>query len=655
MGVKTHQNSTDSPRKNSTDSPRREVGEIDTRAPFQSVKAACSLFGEGASVSQKPFLKKSKASSSNEKVFVKETELHLTFKELNAFKEQLKNAEITRTQALAELEKAKGTVEELTQKLKTVTKAKESALKATEAAKNEEEQLEDRNSGDEKVDGSWKDELDNVREQYTAAISELDVAKQELRQIRQDFDASISVKVSAYKQAECAELAAAANVDKTSELSKDIALVQDSLAHVKLACLQAQQEQARILSEKDVQKKSSKLALEEIHKKLDSLKKEFDPEMARILEEKLAKTTGEVGVLEQELEKVKLSDLESVNTVTAELDDAKGTLQKVAEKESTLRNLEESLKREIESVKKEHSEMKEKEAEAESVAGSLHVRLRKTKSELEEATAAEAKVRGASEELMSTLQQLSLECQNAKKEAEKMKKEADELKRDAEAARVALTETEKQLAVALREAEGAKASEVIALDQIKILSEKTNASRASTSELAAGITISKEENETLSRKVDESNCLAEMKVAAALAQAEAVRASENEALKRLEVMRKEIEETEAATAEALKRAEMAEAAKRAVEGELRRWREREQKKAANAASRILAETEYSVEGSPKKAKKMNLAATNTGSRKGVKTSGSKKSLLPNLSGIFHRRKSQFDGSSPSYLPGEKPV
>ncbi|KAG9448583.1 hypothetical protein H6P81_008548 [Aristolochia fimbriata] len=655
MGVKTHQNSTESPRNNSTDSPRREMGEIDTRAPFQSVKAARSLFGEGASVTDSPTLKRPKTPASNEKVFVKETELHLALKVLNKFKEQLKNAEITRTQALSELEKAKRTVEELTQKLKTVTESKESALKATEAAKNEAKLLEDRSSADEKDDAAWKQELDNVREQYAAAISELDVAKQELRKIRQDFDASISAKVSAYKQTEGAELAAAANMDKASELSKEIALVQDSLAHVKLACVQAQEEQARIVTEKDAQKKSSILALEEIHKKLDTLKKEFDPEMARSLEEKLAETTTEVGVVELELQKLKLADLESVNTVTSELDDAKGTLQKVVEEESTLRNLVDSLKQEIESVKKEHSEMKEKEAEAESVAGNLHVRLRKTKSELELAMAAEAKARGSSEELMTTLQQLSVECQNAKKEAEKLKKEAEELKREAEAARVALTETEKKLEVALREAEGAKASEAIALDQIKILSEKTNAFRASTSEYAAQITISKDEHETLSKKVDESNSLAEMKVAAALAQVEAVRASENEALKRLEVLEKEIEEAEAATTEALKRAEMAEAAKRAVEGELRRWREKEQKKATDAATRILAETDKPVEGTPVQAEKRNPASTHAGSHKPEKTPSSKKSLLPTLSGIFQRRKSQLDGSSPSYLPGEKPV
>ncbi|KAL5738491.1 hypothetical protein ACOSP7_031252 [Xanthoceras sorbifolium] len=40
----------------------------------------------------------------------------------------------------------------------------------------------------------------------------------------------------------------------------------------------------------------------------------------------------------------------------------KGSLQKVAEEESSLRSLVESLKLEIENVKKEHFELKEKEA-----------------------------------------------------------------------------------------------------------------------------------------------------------------------------------------------------------------------------------------------------------------------------------------------------
>ncbi|GJZ44889.1 hypothetical protein Tco_0592485 [Tanacetum coccineum] len=50
---------------------------------------------------------------------------------------------------------------------------------------------------------------------------------------------------------------------------------------------------------------------------------------------------------------------------------------------------------------------------------------------------------------------------------------------------------------------------------------------------------------------------------------EAVRASEKEAVKRLEATQKEIDELKAATEAALKRAHMAESAQKAVEGELK--------------------------------------------------------------------------------------
>lgn len=591
-----------------------------------------------------------------QRVLAKETQLHLAQKELNKLKEQLKNAETTKAQSHEELEKAKKTVDELTQKLKTVTESKESAIKATEASKNK---LAEAN-GDNSVvnDVAQKQDMENKREQYMAAIAELDTAKQLLRQMHQECNAAMATKSAAFKQAAEAEGAAKANMEKASELSKEITAANEAIGLVKEATILVQEEQGKIFAEKEVQKQSYKATLEDSAKKSLALKKEINPEVTKNLESQLAETVNEIGCVKKEMENSKASDIDSVRTVTLELDDAKGSLHKVVEEESLLRTMVESLKLELENVKREHLELKEKEAETESIAGTLHVKLQKSKSELEAAILEESKARGDSEEMISTLQQLSSESENARLEAEEMKKKAEELKKEAEATKITLEEAEEVLKVALEEAEEAKAAEASALDQIKILSERTHAARASTSESGAQITISRDEFEALSRKVEESEKLSEMKVAAAVAQVEAVKASEHEALKRMEAIQKEIEDMKAATQDALKKAEMAEAAKKAVEGELRRWRDRELKKAADAASRILAETEMSTESSPRnyRIQKQNLPEKVIAAPKLDKEniSVSKKGLLPSFSGMFHRKKNQIEGGSPSYLPGEKP-
>ncbi|KAM7486529.1 hypothetical protein LguiA_002538 [Lonicera macranthoides] len=577
-------------RQNSTGSPNVGVGEIDTQAPFQSVKDAVSLFGEGAFSGEKPVIKKAKPHSA-ERVLAKEAQLHLSQKELSKLQEQLKNAEATKAQAHVELEIAKRTLDELTHKLKTVNEAKESAIKATEAAKNQAKQLEEATCGSPtRTAGASILESDTSREEYMATIAELDASKKELTEIRQDGNATVEEKASAFKQAAEAEFfAAKANMERAGDLSKEITAILDSIGQAKFATLESEQEQTKIYAEEEVQKQLHKANLEESAKKLLALKNETDPQLTKNLETQIAETVSEIGALQKEIESKRASDIDYLRNITTELDDAKKSLHRVVEEESSLQSLVVSLKLGLENLKTEHSELNEKEAETESIAENLHVKLQKINSKLGTAHAEESKLRGASEEMISTLHLLSSESENARREAEEMKKQAEELKKESASIRFELEAAEKKLSVALEEAEVAKVDEARALDQIKSIQERTSAARTSTSESGSRITISREEFESQSRKVEESDKLAEMKVSAAIAQVEAVKGSENEALKKLETAQKEMEDMKVAIDEALKKAKMGEAARKAVEGELKRWREREQKK-AETASRILAET-----------------------------------------------------------------
>ncbi|KAK2984245.1 hypothetical protein RJ640_010204 [Escallonia rubra] len=556
-----------------TDSPKPEtVGEIDTRAPFQSVKAAVSLFGEGASPKARPLVKKPK--TAEERVLEKETQLHLNLKAVDKFREQLKNAETTKAQALRELEKANRTLQELTSKLENVSESKQAAIAATEASKNRAKQLEESKASQPQLsDGILKQDVDSEREQYRASAGELNSAKQELANLRQDFDAALEAKLAAFQQAADAQHTAKVNREKLSELSKEVTAMRGTLDQVKLASARAQDEQLKLMTENEAIHESHRTAKEDMEKKMQSLKEESNQlALEGNLDEKLEETTEAIGLLQGQLKNFRESDLNALRDAVSELDDAKKTLREVLEEESSLRSMVESLQLEMENAKMDNLKLEEKESKIESLNKKLQVELDVSKAELQAAMAGELEAKDASDELHLQLQESLSQAKNARQEAEDMDRITRTLKQEAETSRTAAKEAEEKLLIALKEAEEAKAAEKLAYDQMHD-SDNSHATNSGSSD--GKIKLSIKDFESLTTKAEEVGNSADMKVATAMAQVEAIIASEKEALRRLESSLKETEAIEAATKDALKKADMAEAAKQAVEGELRKWRQKE--------------------------------------------------------------------------------
>ncbi|XP_004486360.1 WEB family protein At5g55860-like [Cicer arietinum] len=547
--------------------------EIDTRAPFQSVKAAVSLFGEVCVNKDKRNNSIKRRSSEN--VLEKETQLLLAQRELNKIKKRLESAETTKAKALSELDKANVTLQELTKKLNSVRESKQSAMEACEVVKNQAKELEKALS--QKAIGyeAWKQELEHARKEYTTTVKKLDASKQELNKIRQDFDAALEAKLAAFQMAGEAQRSAKLNSEKINELSKEIATMKASTEQFKVATTQAQQEQVKVIGEREEKFNFYKNAKEEVHQKLMDLKNEYDPELTQSLEAKLAETTVEIQALQEQMKEARDSEMDSVSVINLEIKEATNTLQEISEEETSLRNLVDSLKAELEQVKKEQEELKEKEQAAEALAVNLTDELQSSKKNEDSLDNKESN-ESYCQDIDLKIKQLSFEKENAKKEEEEMRIKAQELKQEADKSRVLSEEIEGKLELLLKQAEEAKAAEKRAVEEMKLLSDNTQG-RVSVSDPSGKIILTVDEFAALSGKIKESEDLIERTETAAMAQVEAINTRRIEVEKKVEANLKAIEEIKAATDMALRNAEMADSAKVAVEGELKRRRQEEQK------------------------------------------------------------------------------
>lgn len=521
-------------------------------------------------------------------VLEKETQLLLAQRELTKIKKLLESSEATKSKALAELSKAKLTLHDLTTKLANVRHSKEAAMQAAEAVKDQAKQLERAKSQKAVGFEAWRLDLDTARKDYTSTVKQLDATKQELTKIRQDFDAALEAKLAAFQTAGEAQRSAKLNTERISELSKEIATMKASVEDLRLASSQAQEEHAKAIKEREARRETYTNAKQDVDTKLASLTKEYDPEMAKELEAKLAETTHEIEVLQEQMKKAHASELDAMEAITSDLKEATNTLGELVEEESSLRSIVEALREELENVKNEQEKLKEKEEKATALANNITNDLQKSKEEAE--LEGSEKVADLYYEQTMKLQRLTSETEEAKREADKMTRKAQELKQEAEKARSMAEEVGEKLEFVLKEAEEAKAAEQRALEEMKILSEMQNNNDVTNSnnEDHGKIKLTVEKFESVAGKVKECADLVEKAELAAMAEVEAIKARKDEADKKLEANLKAIEEIKVATEMALKNAEVADAAKLAVEAELKRLQETSSESSENSSNTATA-------------------------------------------------------------------
>lgn len=556
--VRNRQNVAASPRApNDPASPSTAaIGEIDTKAPFESVKAAVNLFGEAS-----PRALHKKTITIEESVLGKETQLHWILKELDKLKEVVKTAESTKIQALEELENANKTLQELTNKLEAVSESKQAAIEATEAARTRAQQLEELEScKTQPPDGAWQEALDNERQQYKTAANELILCKQQLNNLKQDFDTALKAKLASFQRAADAQHSAKVNHEKMNELSKDVDNLSQTLERVRHASAKAEQDHLKLMEEKQLLLESKKKAKEDIELKIQCLRKEAeDPGN---IEKRLEETTEAVNVLQEQLKEVRFADMELLQNANSELDEAKRRLEEMEQEETSLNDVVESLKQQLVDLRMDISVAKENESKIEK----LQAELDQIKITVEQVITEQTGATNDVKELELKLHEIWLEAEKARQEEEEMKRQVQTCWREAQCAELAIIDAEKKLEIARREVEEAKAAEELANDQMR----KRSSCKKELDDNMIMLTI--EEFEALSRKAEEARTAADIKVATIMAQVETIKEKERETLEKLEKSMEESKEIEAKISEANKTAEVTDAERKTVETELNKYR-----------------------------------------------------------------------------------
>ncbi|XP_010434706.1 PREDICTED: putative WEB family protein At4g17210 [Camelina sativa] len=502
-----------------------EVGEIDTRAPFQSVRDAVSLFRQVSfSKKQQPqrLSSSSPSQDTTDHVSEKETQLLLAEQEMDRVKLCLDGSVAAKARALSDLDSAQRKAADLRVKLESTKHSRKCAIYTKHTMYQRLEQLQ-----------SDKQETERARQDYILSTAELCMAKHELAELKQLFNISVEERLAELQKAEEAECASILNSKKIKDMSHEIVEMRDAAEQLKSDAARKKEEEEKIKEESIASRETYAAMRREAEQRLEDLKRGCDPELRKDIEE-LAEISRGNERLQEEIE------------LARELKEAKSAMQEICDQESSYKSLVGTLTVELDGVQRENRDLKGKEKERQQVEEGEWV------------------------EASRKVDEILREAEKTRNEAEEMRMQVDELRREAAATHMAMGEAVKQLEIVGRAVGKAKTAEKRAVEDMKVLTEKKES--LTHDEPDKKIRISMQEYEDLRGKHEESERMVQFKAKTVAAQLEEINESRIEGERMLEEKMKEMEVLKQAIDGALRKAEIAEEAHCIVDAELRKWK-----------------------------------------------------------------------------------
>lgn len=258
--------------------------------------------------------------------------------------------------------------------------------------------------------------------------------------------------------------------------------------------------------------------------------------------------------------------------ILIELKQAKLNLTRTTNDLADIRTSVESFNKKLEKERISLEKTRERLTQNSSKISSLEEELNQTRLKLRLAKDSEIKI-GSDDalDISKELQRLCYEAEQFKKVGEAAKSEVLRAMSEIEQTKAKIKTAEIRLVAARKMKEAARATEAVALAEIKALSNHKTSSREYLQN-PDGVTLSSEEYSSLIRKAQEAEELSKRRVIDAMLQVDEANVSKMEILKRVEEATEEVKTSKKALEEALNRVEAANRAKLTVEEALRKWR-----------------------------------------------------------------------------------